>query len=266
MATCIFKHELAEVWHGDALHNGCVDEVMGGRVADALIVDAPYSERTHSGHRRGKLIADRAADGGSGYNDIDYAAWSPTDVANLAECWAQHVSGWWVSITDHVLARAWESEFSETLCLLTFTPLPLVQTGATVRMAGDGPANWTCQIIVGRPRREPWSKWGALPGYYVQSAERMSRGGERSDRIVGGKPIKSMMAIVSDYSRPGQLVVDPCAGAGTTLLAALRTGRRAIGVEKDLGRAQLTADRVKAELAHSTRHARVNGQSSLFEV
>jgi len=41
-----------------------------------------------------------------------------------------------------------------------------------------------------------------------------------------------MRAIVSDYSRPGDLVCDPFAGGGTTLLAAAIEGRRAIGAEE----------------------------------
>lgn len=42
-----------------------------------------------------------------------------------------------------------------------------------------------------------------------------------------------MRAIIRDYTRPGDLVVDPCAGGGTTLLAAVMEGRRAIGAEMD---------------------------------
>ncbi|MDA8359268.1 MAG: DNA methyltransferase [Actinomycetota bacterium] len=37
--------------------------------------------------------------------------------------------------------------------------------------------------------------------------------------------------IVAEYSRPGQLVVDPLAGTGTTLVEAALLGRRAVGVE-----------------------------------
>jgi site-specific DNA-methyltransferase (adenine-specific) len=40
-----------------------------------------------------------------------------------------------------------------------------------------------------------------------------------------------MRAIVRDYSRPGDIVCDPCSGAATTLLAALTEGRRAVGAE-----------------------------------
>ena len=40
-----------------------------------------------------------------------------------------------------------------------------------------------------------------------------------------------MRALARDYSRPGDLICDPCTGKGTTLLAAAVEGRRAIGAE-----------------------------------
>jgi site-specific DNA-methyltransferase (adenine-specific) len=42
-----------------------------------------------------------------------------------------------------------------------------------------------------------------------------------------------MQQIVRDYSRPGMLVADPCAGHATTLVAALQSGRRVWGAECD---------------------------------
>lgn len=55
-----------------------------------------------------------------------------------------------------------------------------------------------------------------------------------ADRSGGrGKPQWLMRALVQDYSLPGDLVCDPLAGWGSTLRAALDTGRRAIGGEID---------------------------------
>ena len=62
--------------------------------------------------------------------------------------------------------------------------------------------------------------------------------------MIGGKPLALMRAIVSDYSREGDLVCDPCMGAGTTLVAAVELGRRAIGCEPDAGRFELAAKRL----------------------
>ena len=53
-----------------------------------------------------------------------------------------------------------------------------------------------------------------------------------------------MRAIVRDYSRPGDLVCDPFAGGGTTLLAAVMEGRQAIGAELD----PITFEKAEARL------------------
>jgi hypothetical protein len=275
LAQLIYKDDSSEVWHGDSLNGGDAEQIMGVRVANLLCVDAPYSEKTHSGHKNGKLTADRAATfgaahsdaptpesryaarkskgGDSGRRDLKYPAWTPEIVESFVQLWASHAVGWMVSITDDVLSQYWRAAFERT-GRFAFPCLPLVETGSRCRLGGDGPSPWTCFVMVARPRNREFASWGTLPGAYVQAAERdiNSRGG--SDRIVGGKPLRSMMAIVRDYSRPGDLVVDPCCGAGTTGLAAKMQGRRFIGVDSDLEHCELTARRLR-----DARH-----QTSLF--
>lgn len=47
------------------------------------------------------------------------------------------------------------------------------------------------------------------------------------------KPVELIQALLEQSTLPGELVVDPFAGSGSTLVAAQRLGRRAIGFEKD---------------------------------
>lgn len=205
------------------LRQGRYQDTLADVTCDALIVDAPYSARTHGGH-------DKAHDV-KGHAKIDYAGWQPSDVAKFAEFFAPQTRGWMVSITDHVLAPVWEREFEKT-GRYVFAPIPWVATGRGVRLQGDGPSSWTCWVIVARPRTgedrngHPFSKWGTLPGAYVITQE-------RNGIVVGNKPLALMEALVRDYSRPGDTVCDPCAGGGTTLLAASKLGRDAVGSEMD---------------------------------
>ncbi len=254
MGELIYQDALVEVWHGDSLDPATVEAVMQGRKADLLHVDAPYSAKTHEGHREGKLTADRAGSfgeegdsaihryarrKGAERSDIEYAAWSPEDVRHFCAFWLPTVEGWVTTITDHVLAPAWAAEFSESSAdLYTFQPLPWVEVGSRVRIQGDGPSAWACQLVVARPRREPWSRWGTLGGAYVGPGENAQN---RPARITGGKSIALTRCLISDYSKRGQLVLDPCLGGGTTAIAAKMTGRRCIGIEKDRGRAELCA-------------------------
>jgi DNA modification methylase len=47
----------------------------------------------------------------------------------------------------------------------------------------------------------------------------------------GNKPPQLMQGLIEFFTKPGQLVLDPFAGAGGTLLGAQICGRRAIGIE-----------------------------------
>lgn len=286
MAELLFSAEGIEVWHGNSLDADDVDAVMGDRVANMFCADAPYSERTHSGHRAGKVTEDRArgfaagpapskgnrkavaayaakvAAGLKARADLEYTAWTVGEVQQLCAIFAGRVNGWWASITDHELWTPWERTFGE-LKLLTFAPLPWVETGSRVRLLGDGPSNWTCWLVVGRPRTETFARWGTLQGAYIIPGENHQN---RPDRITGAKSLRGMMMLLQDYSREGDLVVDPVLGGGTTAVAAWRTGRRCIGIEQDRGRAELCAELVRAEVSSTTRVAMQRGQCALFNV
>jgi site-specific DNA-methyltransferase (adenine-specific) len=49
------------------------------------------------------------------------------------------------------------------------------------------------------------------------------------------------------FSFVGDTVLDPFCGSGTTLIAALRSGRNSVGVEIDRGYCRIAAQRMKAE-------------------
>ena len=59
------------------------------------------------------------------------------------------------------------------------------------------------------------------------------------DNIVGGrvhpaqKPIELMSILIRNSSQPGDIVLDPMMGSGTTGVAAMLHGRRFIGFEND---------------------------------
>jgi DNA modification methylase len=49
------------------------------------------------------------------------------------------------------------------------------------------------------------------------------------------KPVRLLIKLILDYTNPGDTILDPFAGSGTTGIAAVRTGRNAILIEKDPG-------------------------------
>lgn len=59
--------------------------------------------------------------------------------------------------------------------------------------------------------------------------------------------------IVAEYSRPGELVADPMAGIGTTLVEAAALGRRAVGIELEARWLDLAARNVEHILSPEDR-------------
>lgn len=62
------------------------------------------------------------------------------------------------------------------------------------------------------------------------------------------KPIKLLIEIIIDFTDPNALILDPFLGSGTTAVAAIRTGRRFIGIEISQEYVNLANKRVQAEM------------------
>lgn len=226
------------------LRHGSWQDTLARDTCDALITDPPYGERTHRGQRHGRRERHQRASGKFeppiSTEGLPYDHFTVDDAAALVEHWAPRTRGWICIFTSHDLAPVYANAL-EAAGRYVFAPLPCVQTGMNVRLAGDGPSNWTCWLVVARPR--PMRAWGTLRGAYIGTP--CDPGVDRSDKVPGGKPLWMMRAVVRDYSRPGDVVCDPFAGGGTTLLAARAEGRHALGAELDksrhaLGIARLT--------------------------
>lgn len=204
------------------LRLGCWQDVLADVTCDAIICDPPYGNRTHAS----VVVRDDASGRTSGLCP-DYSGWSPDDVRAFVTSWSSRCRGWMVTMTSHDLIPAWEAAHDE-VGRYCFAPIPLVMRGMSVRMAGDGPSSWAVYAVVARPSNREFAAWGTLPGAYT---------GPRGDEAGGGrgKPEWLMNGLVRDYSRAGDLVCDPFAGWGSTLVAAVSNNRKAIGSEVDPG-------------------------------
>ena len=210
---------------------GRYQDVLQDVVCDAVICDPPYSARTHEGHSRvlrysgGGLKA--LPDSGE-RREINYPSWDASDVEEFVKTFSGRCNGWIVALTDHVLWPIYESCFLDA-GRYVFQPVPCVIRGMSVRICGDGPSSWAVYAVVARPR---WDMpWGTLPGAYTVGRGDISNASDK--KVMGSKPLALMNAIIRDYSRPGDLICDPCAGGATTLIAAATQGRRAVGAEMD---------------------------------
>ncbi len=58
------------------------------------------------------------------------------------------------------------------------------------------------------------------------------------------KPVRSLKPVIESFTRPGEVVLDPFCGSGSTLLAAKILGRRYVGIDLDAGYCQAARQRL----------------------
>lgn len=196
-----------------ALVQGRYQDVLGHVSCDALISDPPYGLGTHKPNARMHEL---------GRSDITYAHWTPEDVGEFVTFWTERVRGWMACLTSDDLIAAYRDAYA-AVGRKTFAPVPVLSHRP--RLCGDGPGSGAVYLMVARPRRKEFLKWGSLPCWYHAVRE--------LGDVPGGKPLRLMQSLVLNYSRAGDTVVDPCAGNATTLLAAAIEGRCAVGAERD---------------------------------
>jgi len=225
---------MADVWRSPCgtieLYRGRWQDRVFNVKADACIFDPPYSKKTHEGHdTTGEL----------GRSELNYSYWTKEDIDEFYDHFSPRMRGWIVAMTSHDMIPDWEMA-ADRNGRYGFAPIPYIEIGSRCRLQGDGPSNWTIPVFVARPRTKEFAAWGTLPGAYIQPKGYLDRG-----KITGGKTEWIMRSLIRDYSRKGDLVVDPCAGQATTLVAAAIEGRRAIGCEVSKETFDLAVRRLK---------------------
>lgn len=224
----------AELWLGD-----CLEVLPTIGPVQAVITDPPYSERTHAGHDGG---SSPAVDGAS-RQSLGYGAMTADCIYSLASAYARLCSGWVVWMTDHTLAP----EIAKALAAhdrYVFAPLPYFHPGRSVRLSGDGPSSWTDWIVCARTAKQ--IRWGTLPGGYVAGP------GWNDKARMGGKPTLLMDALVADYSRVGDTVLDTHMGAGTTGVSCVKAGRKFIGCEIEREAFDIACERISRAQAQGS--------------
>jgi DNA modification methylase len=223
------------------------DVLADVEACDAVITDPPYSLRQHEGYRthadmveaqrersRRRQAQGKAAGAGPGnpngriaMGGVPYAPIDEDWARSFVARWSEANPSWWVIFSDHVCREWWEASLRDAGWYV-FAPLAWVKTGGTPRFQGDGPANSLEWITVARPKRK--TACGSLPGYYLGDHV---KGNEPEKIVTGQKPVWLMRSVIADYTSPAARIVDPCAGGGTTALAAALEGRTCISSEID---------------------------------
>jgi site-specific DNA-methyltransferase (adenine-specific) len=208
---------------------------------DAMITDPPYSAHVHAN------ATSIGSDGhGARARDLGFVHLTPELRAHLAAC-GSNVRRWSVVFTDYEGGHDWRVD-AEAARLEWIRRLPWIRWSQP-QLSGDRPCTGSEDVLhfsnepddpdvlhwhaaectrAGRivPMRKRWNGPGSLTHYF----RRCMRG---HDKHPTEKPLDLLLDLVCYFTDPGEDVIDPCAGSGTTGLACRLLGRSATLIEAD---------------------------------
>ena len=226
MTVPYYQDDAVTLYHGDCLE---ALALMEDRAVDVVITDPPYDDRTHAMARTNKGR-------GHGNRAIDFTSWDHAAQTALFATLGRVTRRWVISTLATSNAFAFDLVPPPGLrCLrvgvwLKTTPMP--------QISADRPGmGWEPICYFHRIDEKPaWNGGGKSGNYHLPSVSGT------------GHPTSKPIAMIADWIRlftaPGELVLDPFVGSGTTLRAAKDEGRRAIGYELNERYCELAAKRL----------------------
>ncbi len=206
----------------DIIQGNCLFSPRLGVGADVMLVDPPYAEHVHAN-------AVSAGTGGAGVRarDFGFASVSAALMATLAGYTAQ-VRRWSLIYTDLESAHLWRAA-CEAVGSEYVRSIPWVRWSQP-QMSGDRPPTGAEMLLVFHAPRAKGVRmhWNG-PGSLTHLAHKCMRGAGKHPTQ---KPLDQALDLVSWFSDPGEQVIDPCAGAGTTARACALLGRSCLAVDK----------------------------------
>ncbi len=208
---------------------------------DHVITDPPYSSDVHRGMRAGKRAEMPSARDARARTrqatDLGFAHITPELRALVAQHAARVARRWSLVFSDVESVHLWRRDL-EAAGLTYRRTGAWMRLGGAPQLSGDRPAAGFEAIAIAHPKGR--SKWngGGKAGVWSHAVviNRVGRGGRKEGVIPlrvneAQKPLGLMLDLVAQFTEPGDLVLDPFCGSGTTGVACAQLGRRFIGFE-----------------------------------
>ena len=245
-----YEHNGMVIIHGD-----CRDVLPQIESVDHVITDPPYSEYVHSKSRQGSRPLSGSVLGGRfsapanfrrekefGFDAIDEATRT-----QIGQWCATSVDRWVLVFSDVESTQLWRMALCECEGGLDYCRTGAwVKIGATPQFTGDRPATaFEAITICHQKGRKRWNGGGSHAVWSFPIV--LNRGGHDPRLHTTQKPEPLLVELVRLFTDNDDTICDPFMGSGTTLAAAKRLGRKAIGIERKEKYCEIAAKRLRQE-------------------
>lgn len=199
-----------------------------------IITDPPYEDELHNAW--GSI---RRNDGRKMVEDLGFDGIN-TSRAEIAQRLVTASAGWLIIFTLAEGVRAWRDPMQAAGAKWD-TTLAWVKPDASPRFNGQGAARgFECAVTAWCATG--YRKWnaGGKRGVYTHLTNQRDRDGRHPTE----KPIPLMRELLQDFTNPGDTILDPFMGSGTTGVACAKMGRRFIGIELDKKYFDIACERI----------------------
>lgn len=242
MLTPYYQDQNVTLYHGDTLR--VLPQLRGHLTVDAVITDPPYSSGgLHSGAKkrstRSKYLGDDAK-----ATQPEFEGDSKDQRANTL--WTSY---WLADSKTLAKPGAIIGLFTDWRQLPTMTDslqmANVIWRGVFPWSKPNGRrtqgrlANTAEYFVWGTNGARALEQGATLAGHWVQN-------NVNRDKLHQTQKPLELMEYLCETAAPGQTILDPFAGSGTTLLAAANTGRKAVGVEMSEEYCEIIAKRLEA--------------------
>jgi len=233
MAEPYYSDESVTLYH-DNCHT--LLPLLPDESVKAVMTDPPYSEETHKNARSNSASARARSNRVLHGLRKDFGSIATADLRSaMIEC-GRISQGWVISTLDYSHAFTYKTEPPDGLRLLRVGVW--LKTDPMPQISGDRPApGWEAIAYLHRTdRRSAWNGGGKHGNWYGPK--------DQAGLNATAKPLAMLENWVRLFTSPGDTILDPFSGSGTTLRAAKNEGRKAIGIELDERQCEKTALRL----------------------
>lgn len=213
-------------------------------LVDHIITDPPYSEHTHSKQWISKALSEKGDKRASTeHKELGFDALSDEEMSFICGEMFRIVTRWSIAFTDLENMHLWRAQFIANgldyvrACIWD-------KVDSAPQFTGDRPAA-SCEafMLAHKPGKKRWNGGGR------RNLFRHAVNGEKGAKPhPSTKPIPLMKEIVSLFTDPGDTILDPYMGSGSTLRAAKDLGRKSIGIEMNEKHCETAARRMCQEV------------------